>query len=495
MEPELPISLHPTLAALSPRLELVQDCWHLLAEPDGTDRREHYLPRGEREPESAYRRRVEAALPSGFFRDALRTFAGMLASSHWRELPASLQAVITDVDGCGTDLGVFLEAADLLVLRDGAALVGVIPPVHLWPSEGDRQQALRNGDRLSLPRLLLLERGDVLHWHLPGNHAPPDVITWREPLANPPNPNGAIPNGANLKGANKEVPLHPWQYLTASLVGDDPGVAGMTPGSLAPGALTPGSLTLTIETLVADPQAPTGWRRQRLDQRDYQGIKALPAIWYASHGSAFGEGELPHLGLAHQYLNHFRCQSDYQELLYRTALPVGVRTGVVGPMGTGADSEPVVLGPNTVIDLPEGASFQFVEIQARSLAEHRAWLEGLDQGMRRDALIPSGAQGAPRTATEISMAASQAYALLQSQAIQKSSMFSSLLQHWCAITGEALPHNDGPSLLVEISPLAPAAKPQPTVTEMLQLQERGIISEEALRQWLGDLAGIAPATG
>jgi hypothetical protein len=232
-----------------------------------------------------------------------------------------------------------------------------------------------------------------------------------------------------------------------------------------------------------------------LDQREYQGIKALPAIWYASHGSAFGEGELPHLGLAHQYLNHFRCQSDYQELLYRTALPVGVRTGVVGPMGTGADSEPVVLGPNTVIDLPEGASFQFVEIQARSLAEHRAWLEGLDQGMRRDALIPSGAQGAPRTATEISMAASQAYALLQSQAIQKASMFSSLLQHWCAITGEALPPNDGPSLLVEISPLAPAAKPQPTVTEMLQLQERGIVSEEALRQWLGDLAGIAPATG
>ncbi|MFM1899942.1 MAG: hypothetical protein RLZZ216_518, partial [Cyanobacteriota bacterium] len=157
-----PWPLHPSLAALLPRLELVQDCWQLLA-----GRREQYLPRGEREPESAYQRRVEAALPSGFFRDALRTFAGMLASSHWRELPASLQAVISDVDGRGTDLGVFLEAADLLVLRDGAALVGVIPPQHQWPSEGDRQQALRNGDRLSLPRLLLLERRDVLDWRKP----------------------------------------------------------------------------------------------------------------------------------------------------------------------------------------------------------------------------------------------------------------------------------------------------------------------------------------
>jgi hypothetical protein len=230
----------------------------------------------------------------------------------------------------------------------------------------------------------------------------------------------------------------------------------------------------------------------------YRGISQphggqLPLIWYASDGAAFGEGDLPHLGLAHQYLNHFRCQSDYQELLYRTALPVGVRTGVVGPMGSGT-SEPVVLGPNSVIDLPEGASFQFVEIQARSLAEHRAWLESLDQGMRRDALIPAVAQGVPRTATEISLAASQAYALLQSQAIQKASMFSSLLVHWCAITGEPIPEQNGPALLVEISPLAPAPKPQPTVAEMLQLQERGIVSEQALRQWLGDLAGIAPST-
>ena len=121
-----PWPLHPSLAALLPRLDLIQDCWHLLA-----GRKEHYLPRGEREPETAYRRRLEAALPSGFFRDALRTFAGMLASSHWRELPASLQAVISDVDGRGTDLGVFLERADVLVLRDGAALIGVLPPAHL----------------------------------------------------------------------------------------------------------------------------------------------------------------------------------------------------------------------------------------------------------------------------------------------------------------------------------------------------------------------------
>jgi hypothetical protein len=446
---------HHTLADLLPRLELIQDCWHLLA-----GRKEHYLPRGEREPETAYRRRLEAALPSGFFRDALRTFAGMLASSHWRELPTSLQVVLSDVDGRGTDLGVFLERADLLVLRDGAALIGVLPPEHLWPSEGDRQQALRKGDRLSLPRLVLLERRDVLDWHQNIPQSLPDAVRYRLPN----------PKRQQTTAQELERPEHPWLYGSVALDGE--------------------GMALETSELVADPQASSGWRLRRTALQHYRGISQLPLIWYASDGAAFGEGDLPHLGLAHQYLNHFRCQSDYQELLYRTALPVGVRTGVVGPMGSGT-SEPVVLGPNSVIDLPDGASFQFVEIQARSLAEHRAWLESLDQGMRRDALIPAGAQGAPRTAMEISLAASQAYALLQSQAIQKASMFSSLLLHWCAITGEPVPVQDGPALLVEISPLAPAPKPQPTVAEMLELHERGIVSEQALRQWLGDLAGLA----
>jgi hypothetical protein len=215
--------------------------------------------------------------------------------------------------------------------------VGVIPPQHQWPSEGDRQQALRSGDRLSLPRLLLLERRDVLDWRKPDVRSLPVAISWRERRVD-----GLPIDGEDA--SKQEPPLHPWIYRTASLTVAGPGGSGMH---------------LTTEALVADPQSTTGWRRQRLDQRHYSGIQQLPAIWYASHGAAFGEGELPHLGLAHQYLNHFRCQSDYQELLYRTALPVGVRTGVAGPLGssTGASQqEPVVLGPNTVLDLPEGAT-------------------------------------------------------------------------------------------------------------------------------------------
>jgi len=69
------------------------------------------------------------------------------------------------------------------------------------------------------------------------------------------------------------------------------------------------------------------------------------------------------------------------------ALPVGVRKGMVDAMGN-SHAGPVVFAPNICMDLPADASFEFVEIRARSLAEHRAWLQILDDTMRRDAIDP-----------------------------------------------------------------------------------------------------------
>ncbi len=77
---------------------------NLLSAPDGSNRRQVYLPQGERELQGAYERRLAAARPSGFFRDAMRTYAGMLSHGSWLNLPSSLASVLTDVDGRGTDL-------------------------------------------------------------------------------------------------------------------------------------------------------------------------------------------------------------------------------------------------------------------------------------------------------------------------------------------------------------------------------------------------------
>jgi len=220
-------------------LQITADCWALLSAFDGSSRKEHDLPKGEREPDTAYRKRRDAARPSGLFRDALRTYAGMLSRGSWSHLPASLSSVLSDVDGRGTDLGVFLAAADLLVLRDGAALVLVLPPEHSWPSEGDRQQAQSRGDRLSLPRLQLVLRANVLNWELPSVHGLPQHIAWREPLLG--QAHGAPPDPAG--GAAPAVPLPP-------------------PGN-APRGGTSSGLQRAHHPVAADPQAASGWRATR----------------------------------------------------------------------------------------------------------------------------------------------------------------------------------------------------------------------------------------
>ncbi len=110
----LPWQELPIRTALRNSFQITAYCWALLAAADGSSRKEHYLLKGEREPDTAYRKRLDAARPSGFFRDALRTYAGMLSRGRWISLPASLTSVLTDVYGRGTDLGVFLAAADLL---------------------------------------------------------------------------------------------------------------------------------------------------------------------------------------------------------------------------------------------------------------------------------------------------------------------------------------------------------------------------------------------
>jgi hypothetical protein len=233
-----------------------------------------------------------------------------------------------------------------------------------------------------------------------------------------------------------------------------------------------------------------------------EGQHTLPCVWYAADGAAFGEGDLPHLGLAHQYLNHYRCRSEYEDLLSRTALPVGVRTGLVdaygfrrsdGALGSAAGGstegqrpQRLVLSTSSFMDLPEGAKFQWVEIEARSLAEHRAYLQQLEEAMRRDALIPAGGHGPARTELEISLTAGQSFAVLQSLAGQKRSMLSTLLLQWTRLTGERL--SDEPACTVEICPLVPPQpprKPEPSVQEWLVLHERGVIDATELRQQLG----------
>ena len=108
--PYAPRQAHPSLTALQPTLQITAACWALLATPTAAATRINTSPRAS---ENRIRHTASASMPPA---------------------PQASFAVLTDVDGRGSDLGVFLAATDLLVLRDGAALVLVLPPEHSWPS-------------------------------------------------------------------------------------------------------------------------------------------------------------------------------------------------------------------------------------------------------------------------------------------------------------------------------------------------------------------------
>ncbi|MCP9889051.1 DUF4055 domain-containing protein [Cyanobium sp. ATX 6A2] len=471
--------VHPTLTAISDRLQLVLDAWNLLRAPDGACRRKPYLPQGIKEPDPVYASRIQHAQPTGFFRDALRTYAGMLSFLHWRALPASLKRVIGDVDGMGTDLAVFLFIADLLVLRDGGCLVLVLPPVTSHESEGHRLEAIARGDRASLPRLLLVPRADLLHWRLATDSRALLEFWIRRDERRPVRPlqYGATPVlMVGPDGQLLEAPrIEDWLYTRFLLT---------TEG-------------FTVRTVAAERSTahPSGYQARPAGKpQELQGHSRLPAVWYATDGAQFGEGDLPHLGLAHQYLTHFRLKTEYEDLLSRCALPVGVRTGVVDRYGTvpseegeARQPEQLVLSTNSFLDLPDGADFNWKEIRARSLAEHRAHLLHLEDTMRRDALVPTENRGPGRSESEVSLTAGQAFALLQSLAARKTSVFSLLLEHWCALTGEK--HNPESGVSLTVSPLTPPPRPLPSIGEWLQLHERGIVTDAELRHQL-DLAAM-----
>jgi hypothetical protein len=57
---------HPGLSYLLGPLKITADCWKRLYAPVGASPKKYYLPKGEREPESAYRKRLKDARQPDF---------------------------------------------------------------------------------------------------------------------------------------------------------------------------------------------------------------------------------------------------------------------------------------------------------------------------------------------------------------------------------------------------------------------------------------------
>ena len=114
-------------------------------------------------------------------------------------------------------------------------------------------------------------------------------------------------------------------------------------------------------------------------------IPVVPIVWYGATDPHFASGDMPLNALGRAVDPTLQMRSDLQELLHKCAMPVPVRTGAkIGPDGKPV---PLVLGPNTAVDLDaEGGKFEFAEPSGRSLERHQAEIQHLELLMDRSSL-------------------------------------------------------------------------------------------------------------
>jgi len=390
------VSYHrPELIRQLPSLELAYHCWHLLdssfVDHAGKTRpvKEKYLQQEPAEPRKAYDARLSRSTYAPIYRDSIRAYAGLLNRFQLIDVPSSLEEAEKDIDLQGESIQSFWNRCDEKALRDG----GVYIMVDMTPESGE-QNFLDEAQGGRRPYLIMIERSNVINWSV-------EYTGGRERLGH-----------ATIR-----------QYRQKHI----PGTYGCELDAiyhvLKPNLVCTYRLEKTGRT----------WT-QVLEREVETSIPIVPLVWYGATDPHFAYGDLPLNGLAELSIQHFQMRSDLQELLHKCAMPVPVRTGAkLGPDGKPL---PLILGPNTAVDLDaEGGKFEFAEPSGRSLERHQAEIIHLESLMDRSSL--NFLYGANiKTATEASLRASQIASQVAALVRNKSASFNMVMRLWAAYSGE-----------------------------------------------------------
>ena len=432
--PNLPTWKHPVLRDIEPDLKLLNDCWHGLRGSTAT-----YLPQEVKEPDRAYQARLARATYVPSFRKAVEAMSGILAQFTVTDLPASLERQLDDVDLLGNSLTAFLAMADALAMRDGGCAVMVeMPQQAAVESEADRLALGRD------PYLVLLERRHILNWKT-------EYIAGQEVLT--------------------QATVMEWREVES-------GAFGFTMEPFFR-VLTPGAFQVYKLNKQLDATS-----KLQLVEEGFTSLQEVPLLWYSPQPQRWGHGLPPFRELALLTLQHYRSRSDLNELLHRCALPVPVRRGAL--LMDGQTPPPLVIGPNSVVDVPVDGDFRFAEPTGSSLAQQQEHLRHIEELINAETLAFMSGQEAV-TATQARLQAGQVQSGLMLAGLQKASLFEQIQFLWCAYT------NEEPTGNLSINAQALEAKLEPQQVAQLQaLADGGYLSKETTLELL-QRGGILPA--
>lgn len=434
------VSYHrPELVRILPQLEVAQDCWTLLNGDGQGEAKKKYLLREPAEPHEAYKARLGRATYTQIYKDAIKSYAGLLGRFQLVDAPASLSGNEKNVDLQGSSIQSFLTLCDEYALRDGGTYI----MVDMMPENGaDNFFDQMNDGRH--PYFINVERSNVINWSVSYEQGREKVqrVTIRQLRS--------FPDPENRFG-NRIEPVY--FVLTEGLV----------------------------ETYRLVKTDASRWENVKIDEVPTT-LPIVPIVWYGASTSRFSQGDLPLAGLADMSIQHFQMRSDLAELLHKCAMPVPVRKGA--PIGADGRPVPLVLGPNTAVDLSaEGNSdFKFAEPTGKSLERHQQEVTHIEGLMDRSSL--NFLYGANiKTATEASLRASQIASSVSSLIRNKVSMFNMLVRIWAWYAGEQAQITKETGISVNDSlinkPLGASE-----VAQLVNLFKEGLISKLAILEEL-----------
>jgi hypothetical protein len=386
------VSYHrPELVALLPQLDQALDCWSLLNTGTLGAAKAKYLHKEPAEPAMAYKARLDRSTYTPIYRDSIRSYAGLLSRFQIIDAPPSMEQNDDNVDLQGSSMQSFLTAVDEMALRDGGAFV----MVDMMPDNGTDNFFDQMNDGRH-PYFISVKRCDVINWQVSYERGVESVnsVTVRQ-LRSVPDPEG--PFGSKVE---------PVYFV-----------------------LTPGNVK-TYRLVKTD---ASRWSNVQIEDQSTS-LPIVPLVWYGATTSRFAQGGLPMDGLADLSIQHYQMRSDLSELLHKCAMPVPVRKGA--PIGPDGKPAPLILGPNTAVDLPsEGGDFMFAEPTGKSLERHQQEIKHIEELMDRSSLnFLYGAN--VKTATEASLRASQVASSVSALTRNKTAMFNTLMRLWAWYAGE-----------------------------------------------------------
>ncbi len=406
-------------------LQLLEDCWRSLKNTEKI-----YLPKEAKEPANAWSDRTKRTVFDNRFEPAIKDYAGLLSAFDFNgDIAQSIVDNRNNIDLTGNDLWTFFHEVDQYALRDGWCGVLVeFPPLNPdIQSQSDLLEAQRR------PYLVLIDRRDVLNWRT------------------------TQVNGANILS-----------QVTIREVRVEPDGEYGEKENIYYRVLRPG------EYLIYQEFEEQGEKQVLLVDQGVTSLQKIPLVCYSVTESDF-TASAPFLNLAKLNIEHYQKRSQLNEVLRKCNLPVPVRKGLIRTLDDFKKVPPLVIGPNSVLDVPENGDFFFAEPSGVAIAATKEDLKDLELAMDRITLdfLTSGQH--QKTATEVVLDSTKTSSNLKGVARRKESAIQQVFSYWVEYTGE----NEGGGIEIDESLLSMPITPE-QIDKLENLATGGWISQKTL---------------